>query len=494
MPQNAALRVTKNTVALSVARASVPSFSFLLVIYVARFLGAADFGKYVLVRTYFDLFVGLCATGLSIVVTREIAKRTSLANRYLNASVMLVSVLTLGANGILITLVHIFDYAPETLSAVYVAGLALLPSTVSVVFEAAFVAFEKAEYVTFGTVLENTLRVAVSIFALYRGYGLLALFTILVATRAFKFWLYLACLNRYVSNLHWYFDRGFLKQLVRDWTVFGMESWLFNVFHRLDILVLSFFHGELAVGLYGAAGKVLNPVSVLAYAFTTAMFPHMSRLFEQSTKTFRRISEHILTYVLVITLFCAAVIAFVADRLIVLIYTDIYSDSIPILRVLVWAVIPLCLNPVLSHILFARQEQGRSLQVAALGLAFYVAVAFWLIPRWGAMGTAWAYLLAASAVCCLYIVFALKGRGAIHTLLIFGRTILAAAGVGAFLLLFKDTQLILLLSSGAALYVLLLFIFRVPSPGHIKVLRGMAQMGFHWVGTIRPTLRPRGKS
>lgn len=493
MPQSGALRVTKNTVALSIARVSVPLSSFLLVIYAARFLGVTDFGKYVLVRTYFDLFVGLCATGLVTIVTREIAKKPSLANRYLNASVMLVSVLTLAANGILITFVHIFDYAPETLSAARLAGLALLPSTISMVLEAVFVAFEKAEYVTFGAVLENTLRVAVSIFALYRGYGLLALFTILVATCTVKLWFYLVFLNRHISNLRWDFDWGFLKQLVRDWTVFAVESWLFNVFHRLDILLLSFFHGELAVGLYGAAGKVLNPVSVLAYSFTSAIFPYMSRLFEESRKTFRRITEDVLTYTLVVALLGAVVATIVADRLVLLVYTDIYSDSIPILRVLVWAMIPLSLNPVLSHALFARGKQRKSLQVAAISLAFYVAIALWLIPRWGAMGTAWAFLLAVSVACCMYIVFALRGQGGIHTLLIFGRTILAAAAVGVFLLVFRDIQLIVLLSSAMALYVLLLFAFRVPSPGNIKLVRNMAQRGFRWVDTIWPALRPRGK-
>jgi O-antigen/teichoic acid export membrane protein len=494
MPQSGALTVTKNTVALSVARVSSPLFSFLLVIYAARSLGATDFGRYVLVRTYFDLFLGLCATGLSIVVTREIAKRPSSTNQYLNASVVLVLLLTLASNAILVILAHALDYAPEMLSAVYLAALALLPSTVGVLSEAVFVAFQKAEYVTLGTVIENTVRVGVSILALHKGYGLIALFTILLVTSTLKLWFYLTLVKRHVSTLSWHFDWGFLKQLIRDWTIFAAESWLSNLFSRLDILLLSFFHGELAAGLYGAAGKVLNPFSVLAYSFTSAMFPYMSRLFVKSKSAFQEISHDVLTSILALALFGAVLGAIMADRLILLIYTAAYSDSIPLLQVLVWAIIPLSLNPFLSHILFARQEQGRSLRVMAISLAFYVAVALWLIPRWGGLGTAWAYLLAISAACCLYLAFALSGHGAMRTLSVFGRTILAAACVGILLLIFRQTQLIILLVSALVLYVLLLLVFRVPSPGSVELLRGAWRAALRWLDTIGPVFRLRRRS
>lgn len=477
MPEDTALRVTKNTVALSVARVSVPLFSFILVVYAARILGANSFGKYVLVQTYFQLFLGLCANGLSVVVTREIARRPSWLNRYLSASIILVSVLALIANSLLVILAHVFHYAPDTQAAVYLVSLALLPATVSFMFEGAFVAFEKAQYVTYGTVLENTLRVVFSIVALFKGHGLLALFGILVATRTLMLLFYLPFLNRHVSKLRWYFEWAFLRQLVRDWRVFALENWLFSVFYRLNPIFLSFFHGELAVGPYGAAYKVLNPGSVLAYSFTRAMFPYMSRTFEESRETFRRVSEEVLKYMLVIVLSGVVVIAILADRLVVLLYTDAYADSIPILGVLIWILVPQFLSTFLSHILFARGEQTKALQVAAISLAFNLAISLWLIPRWGGIGAAWALLLAECAAFCLYFVFALRGEGAMHMLLTFGRTVPAAVGVGVFILVLRDIQLVLLLSSAIVLYVLLLLIFRVPSSSDVKLFRRIALKG-----------------
>lgn len=473
MPQNAALRVTRNTVALFIGRASVGVFAFAFIVYAARFLGVDGFGKYALARGYFELFLSLSATGLSIIITREIAKRPSRASRYLNASVVLVTVLTLVASGILVILVHVFGYAPDTRAAIYLVCLALLPATMSLVFEAAFVAVEKAEYVTYGTVLESVLRTGLGLIALFMGRGLLALFVVLIVSRICMLLFYLAFLSRQVLKLHWCFDSAFLKQLVRGWRVFALENWLSNLFWSLDIIVLSFLHGELAVGLYAAAYKTLSLGSVVAVSYTTAIFPYMSRLFEQSRDTFRRVSQASLKYMLALVLPGVVTIAILADRIIVLLYTDEYTDSIPILHVLIWVLVLRFLNPFLSHILFARGQQRKSLQVAATSLAFYAPICLWFTPWWGGVGTAWSLLLAACVAFCLYFVFVFWGEGAMRTLVAFGRTALAAVSLGAFLLVLRDIHLIPLLVSAGMLYVLLLLILRVPSSSDLELFRGL---------------------
>ncbi len=484
MPQNAALRVTKNTVTLFIGRVSAKVFSFALVVYAARFLGVDGFGKYALARGYFELFLSLSATGLSILITREIARRPSWASQYLSVSMMLVTVLTLVASGLLVILAHVFGYASDTRAAIYLVCLALLPATISQVFEAAFVAFERAEYVTYGTLLENIVRTGLGLIALFMGYGLLALFVVLIVTRICMLLFYLVFLSRRVSKLHWYFDWAFLKQLVRDWRVFALENWLSNLFLSLDVIVLSSFHGELAVGLYAAAYKVLGLGTVAAKSYTTAIFPYMSRLFKEARETFQRLSEGSLKYMLALVLPGVVTIAFLADRIILLLYTDDYADSILILRVLIWVLVLRSLNPFLSHILFARGEQRKSLQVAAISLAFYVAVCLWFTRRWGGTGTAWALLLAMCVAFCLYFVFVFRGEGAMRMLLTFGRTALAAVSVGGFVLTLRDTHLVPLLSSAAILYVLLLLILRVPSSSDLELFRGVAMRVLRQAGTV----------
>lgn len=473
MPQNAALRVAKNTVALFISRAFAMAFSFAFVVCAARFLGVTGFGKYALAQSYFELFLSMSATGVTIIMIREVAKRPSWARRYLSASVTLVTVLTLVASGILAILAGLFGYAPDMRAAIYLACLALLPAATSRVFEAAFVALEKAEYVICGTLLESILRTGLGLIALLKGYGLPALFVVLIVARICMLLLYLALLSRHVSNMHWHFDWAVLKQLIRDWRVFALENWLSNLFGSLDVVVLSFFHGELVVGLYAAAYKILRLGIIVATSYASAVFPYMSRLFEESTEALGRLSEVSLKYTLALVLPGVVTIAFLADRIILLLYTDEYAGSIPILRVLIWVLVLRFLNPFLSHVLFARGEQRKSLQVAAISLAVYVAISLWFTSRWGGIGAAWALLLATGVAFCLYLAFVLWGEGVIRTLLTFGRTALAAVSLGAFLLVLRDAPLIPLLVSAGVLYVLLLLILRVPSSSDLDLFRGL---------------------
>ncbi|MFX0195381.1 MAG: flippase [Candidatus Hodarchaeota archaeon] len=477
--QNAALRVIKNTAALLASKAFAMVFSFIFIIYAARLLGVDGFGKYALVRGYFELFLSLSATGLSIVITREMAKRPSWADRYLNTSVVLVSILTVVASGILVTIVHVLAYASDTRAATYLACLALMPATINLVLESAFVAFEKAEYVTYGTLIENILRTVLGLIVLFLGYGLLALFVVLIIARICMLLFYLVFLSRQIAKLHWHFDWSFLKRLVRDWRVFALENWLSSLFWTLDVILLSMFHGERAVGFYAAAYRTLSLATVVAGSYTTAIFPYISRLFKESEEAFRQVSENSLKYMVAFVLPVAVIISVLADRIVILLYTVEYADSIPILGVLIWVMVLKFLNPFLSHILFARGEQRKSLQVAAISLAFYMVVCFWLTPRWGGIGAAWALLLAVGLAFCLYLDFIWRREGVSRVLLTLGRTILAATSFAVFVLLIMNIPLMLLLILAGLIYFLLLFIFRVFSSREIHLFRKMVLRGLH---------------
>ena len=470
--RNPVVRVAKNTVALVIGRASGMAFTLVFVLYAARLLGVEGFGKYALVMGYYDLFLSLCAAGLSILITREIAKQPSNANEFITAAIVLVTVVSVVASGAMILLAHIIGYAPDTRMAVYMACVALLPGTNSRIFDAAFVAFEKAEYVTYGTVLGNALSSGFGLLALFLGYGLWVLFVILIVTQTSELAFSIAFLNRRVVKLHWQLRWPFLRRLVRDWRVFAAENWLSNLFGSLDVIVLSFFRGAGAVGVYAAASKILRLGSVIAVSYTAAILPYMSLLFEESKETFQRVVEVSVKYMLALVLPGVVTIAILADRIILLLYTNEYAESIAILRILTWILLLRFLNPFLSNVLFARGEQKYSLEVSAVSFAFYLVVSLWFTSRWGALGAAWALLMAVWMASCLYFAFVFRREEAIQTLLALGRTALAAVGLSMLLLVLRDTPLIPLLLSSWVLYAVFLFILRVPLSSDLAVLRG----------------------
>lgn len=448
--------------------------SFAFVVYIARYLGVEGFGKYALAQRYFELFMSLSATGLAIYITREIAKQREQLPTYLNAALLMVVVLTVVADLILISLGEIFHYAPDTRMAINLVAIALFPATIGAILEAVFIAHEKAEYVSYGLVGEGIFYNGLAFLALWLGYGMLSLFVVLVITRFLLLFFYIYWMPRQIASFQWNLQWPVVWRVFREWRVFALENWISTIYGGLDVIVLSSFQGEFAVGIYVAAQKLLRLGSIIAGSYTTAMFPYMSRLFAESKDVFKQFSESSLKYMLAFILPLAITIAVLADKIIVMLYTDKYLGSIIVLRILAGLLILEFFNLFLSHVLFARSEQRRSLYVAIIRILTFAAISFVLIPRWAEVGAAWSLLLTSIVAFIFYFTFMLQGERVGQMLLKLAHTLPAAAVLVIFFLVMKDLQLIPLVLVGGIVYVIFLFVFRVVSTNDLRMLRSFS--------------------
>ena len=473
MRYQAALRVSKNTSMLFIGMLFRMLTSFAFVVYIAASLGVTGFGKYCLAFNYFELSLSLVSSGLAILITRQIATDRSMAGRYLTGSSALVVLLSLVAAGILWLLAYLFGYAADTRMAIGIASLALLPASIAAMCEAVFVAHEKTEYVTCGTVCESVLRVGLGLAALYLGFGLLGLFVALVIARVVLLLVYVAFLWRRVAHLNWRCDWTFFKRLLRDWRVFAMETSVSSLNCGMDVILLSLFFGEAAVGIYSAAAKVLRLGTVVARSFTTAIFPYLSRLHNESRAVFWQVSQDCLKYMTSIALPAIIGIVVLAQPIIDLLFPDDYAKAAAILQVLSWGLLLEFLNPFLSHILFARGEQRKSLIVAVVKLTAWCTVGVWLIKAHGPIGTAWAMVLVSAIAFCIYCMFAYTGEHLWTLTRDLSRVAVAAGCLVAMLLTLKTIATVPLLTLGIIVYVFLLLVLRVFTMHDLKRLQSL---------------------
>lgn len=459
---NAAVRILKNTVALISGRVFVMLFSFVFIIYAARLLGASGFGKYALARGFFELFLSLCSAALGDVIIREIAKKSKEASRYICSSIILSIVLAFSSSAILIAVVHLFPYSADTKTAIYFVCIALFPASISMIYQAAFIAFEKAQYVTYAILIENLLRTGISILALFMDYGLLSLFVILIFSRVAMLIFFVICFKQKILKLQWQFTWNFLKKMIHVWKVFWVENLLIDFSSNFDVIAISFFHNEIAVGLYSAASRVLNLATVISSSYTTAIYPHMSKMFEKSKDTFDRMSDTSLKYMLIIILPVVALAAIYAENIILLLYTSDYSGSIPIFRVLLWVLLLRVFNPYLSYLLFAQGKQKEALKVVAVSFLAYLIAGFSIIPIWAGIGAAWARLLNLFVAFCLYFFMVTKMSDRAKQLFsVFGRTVLSVSVLAIFVFILKDINLVAVALVSVFVYLTFLFLLRV---------------------------------
>jgi O-antigen/teichoic acid export membrane protein len=469
----ALFRVSKNAGALLIGTMLRMVFTFAFVIFAARFLGVEGYGKFALTQHLFDLSLSLSATGLGILVTREVARDPHWLRRNLAPAIAFALVLGTSAAGLLVAGARLAGYALDTQQAIYVAALAVIPAALCALLEAIFVAFEKAEIVATGTALEGLVRIALCFAALLAGYGLMSLFMVLVITRLAQLALYCWLLTRRLPSIEWRIRWHDAVALSRDWLVFAGETWVATLYLSLDVVLLSLFWGEFAVGLYDAAWKLIRLGAVVANAFTTAVFPYISRLYVDARQTFHQLSQQSIKYILAIVLPAALCISVFADELVLFLFDGQYAGSAAVLRVIAWLLIPQFLNPFLSRVLYARGQQRRSLAVSTVGLAVFVAVAFVLIPKFGAIGTAWTAVLSSYAALVCYIAYSTAGTDRRAILMILLRQTAAIIALCLVLLVIPHTQALLALATCAVLYALMLLGLRIVTLSDVKLIQDL---------------------
>ncbi|MGD9856829.1 MAG: flippase, partial [Planctomycetaceae bacterium] len=460
MPHNEARRVSKNTLMLMFGTACRLVFSFAFVIYVASLMGLESFGSYSLGIHYFELFLSLTATAIGIFITREAGRRPARLSNLLTHALVLVAALAVVSAGLMVTVGSVFNYAEQTRLVLLIASLALLPASAAVVLEAAFVALEQAQFVTSGTALESVLRIVLSYAALSAGYGLASLFWILVFTRLLLAVFYGVSLARRVPLRVRFRVRRF-RVFAWRWRVFAVENWLATIYTTLDVVILSVLHGEAAVGLYTAAGKVVRLGSIAAKCYTTAVFPVMSRRYAQSQAAFEQLVRDTLRILLAVMLPAATVAVVLADRVMGVLFAERYAAAIPVLQVLAGVMLLECLNPFLSHTLFAKGQQSRSMKVAAIGLVVNTASTIWFASQWGAVGAACGTLVGSSAACISYCLYSFDRRDIYQLLSIAAKVSLAAAALALVLLVLPAGHVAVAMLAASVVYLLLVVMFRV---------------------------------
>jgi len=107
---NTARRVAKNTALLLISQAIGKILHFILVIFVARYLGDVGFGKYSFAISFTMLFSVLVDMGLNILITREIARDKSKAGTYLGNALITKSILALVTFVVIALAINLMHY------------------------------------------------------------------------------------------------------------------------------------------------------------------------------------------------------------------------------------------------------------------------------------------------------------------------------------------------------------------------------------------------
>jgi O-antigen/teichoic acid export membrane protein len=170
---------------------------------------------------------------------------------------------------------------------------------------------------------------------------------------------------------------------------------------QADTLVLSAFRTSAEIGFYGAATTIAFAFLVLSQGFRLSVYPVMARLARDNDLRLHQLYDESVGYLGVVGIGLAIVLWFSSSSLVQLLFGSAFSNSAAPLRILGLAIALIFLNEPSSRLLLAKQQQRRLLVTIALATAFNVASNLLLIPRWGALGAAYARTISSGAILIL---------------------------------------------------------------------------------------------
>lgn len=246
-------------------------------VLLTRYLGDRGFGEYVTIITFGSLVVSFSDLGLSLFITREHARHGSDATGLvhnalglrLSASMAIVLLVSLGSAFLPYTTTLRLGISLFSLTAIFVSLSSILAS----VFQASL----QMGRVAVGDVLHRLVALGVIVWIIATHRPLVHLIGGLVAAHALQFGVVLM-LSRPLLAFRLGFDFPVWRRLLKNTMPFAVMAVLAFVYARADMVILSLFFDPSsvpAVGIYGAAYRVLDALLMLPVAFLGSVFPSL---------------------------------------------------------------------------------------------------------------------------------------------------------------------------------------------------------------------------
>jgi O-antigen/teichoic acid export membrane protein len=390
---HAVKRVAKNSLLPISLQLSNKAIDFAFAMLMLRILAPEMAGRYYFAVAFIGYFDILVRFGLGTLLTREVARDRSQANRYLSNVTGLRGLLWLASLPLMAAVIWIYSQfgtmTPSVVAAIALFGLSLLFSNLADGFSSVFNAYEKMEYPAAISTVTALTRVSLGVLALLAGMTYVGLAGVSILANLISAAILGRLMVRHCFRPHFEWDsRAGRSMLVTSFPLM-INLLLATLFFRVDMLLLQPLQGDTVVGYYGAAYAYINALIIIPAFFTLAIFPLMSRYAAQGRDSLLRAYQLSLRLLLIVALPIAAGVPFIAQGLMMVLGGSEYLPHSAIaLQIMIWFLPFSFVNSVTQYVLIAIDRQRFLTKAFLIGVTFNVVANLIAIPLFSYKGAA----------------------------------------------------------------------------------------------------------
>jgi O-antigen/teichoic acid export membrane protein len=384
-----AQRILKNAAALYVAEIVARATLLVQLVLVARTLGSAEYGKQALVLSVLAISSNFTDFGFSLLGVKLIAAQPQEINRI--GSAMLVIKVAVGLfTSLAIIIFVIVAPMPADLTWMYIlSSLTLITTAYTTSMSSIFRGYEIMHYDAYGRIGIAFLTTGLGALLLALGFGIVAI-VVMTSSLTVVNALYMRWVNSRRKLFR--FQRPANNQeyttLLKLALPFVSLAVLVAISYRVDTLILELFESTDVVGQYNAGYRIFELFLIVPAIFAGVLLPATSARLHSDAAAVQTLTMTAVRYFSYLCFPLAVGLSLLSGPVITLFYGSQYSDSIIVLQIMSFTLIPAFIAHITANVFHASSRPQLNTYIALFSVLFNISLNFLLIPVFGLAGAA----------------------------------------------------------------------------------------------------------
>lgn len=373
------------------------AISLFVGVWIARYLGPAQFGVFSYAMALVAIFASITTLGMQAVVVRDIVSDPSNAGEILGTAAVLQLLAAMIAYLGILLLAQYFHTDEAVLKwAVSILGLSLLfraSDSIKHLFEA----MVQSRYVVWAEVSVILVSAALKIGLILTHAPLLALIGVAVVESALIALSLIVVLraNRDLSG-RWSFHLSRAKLLLKNSWPLLLSGIAIMIYMRIDQVMLKSMTDDVTVGEYSVALRLSEVWYFIPMIIVPSIFPSIIEMKKRADPEYLDRLKSLFKILLLLAIAIAIPTTFLTDWVVNVVFGADYAGASSVLVIHIWSSVFVFMGVAGGHWLVLENLQILSLERTILGAVVNVGLNLLLIPQFGGVGAASASLIAYS--------------------------------------------------------------------------------------------------
>lgn len=453
-------------------------FLFILLTFVGRLLGKEEYGVFttgLAIATIFEMFTDFGLRDLSV---RNVSRKKELTQKYIGNIFIWKSLLCLGVYLVMLVIVNFLGYDGQTKLVIYILTFSALLKNMKYTFRLFFQAHDYFGWDTILVFIERTALLGIGLAALFHWNALLPFTISFAAVRLFDFIITMVILRLKIAPIKLKFDFNFMKKLQLEALPLGLFFVILTVFSYIDTVMLSLMREFGEVGLYNAAFKLYEGITIIPTIFWLVILPRLSELYHSNPGHHKRLAIKSVKYMFVAGIPTLTYGILFSEFLITFFFKGEYVPAILTLQILLFGIAFQYPNWMINSTLISMNKQRVIMYLGLGGLVFKVIANLILIPHYGYNGSAVTTVIAEFLIFAGATIYLYKHQLKVPVLSLAVKPILASVLIFVVFKYLSAIPIVPLVLLSGVIYIAAIFILKTFDRDEINVIYENFQLMF----------------